>query len=142
MSRQSSPLAVSARLKTFARLGAMMLLLLVMTAPLVALEDSSPSLRIDVQVLSPKGEPVPNAGVVLRQICDLRGKEVKDGVDVELKSDQHGKAGLDGFVEGKVLVQVIAHGMRTFGKVYTIHTQHQSITVHMQPPAGQISIYH
>lgn len=119
-----------------------MLLLFVMAAPLVAHKETSPSLRIDVTVLNPKGEPVPNAGVVLRQICDLRGKKVKDGVDVELKADQNGKAGLDGFVEGKVLVQVIASGLQTFGKVYTIHTQHQSITVRLQSPTGQISIYH
>lgn len=142
MSRQRSPLAASAGLSLSARLGALLLLLLLLASPLVARRDTSPSLRIDVLVLSPKGDPVPNAGVVLRQICDLHGKKVKDGIDVELKSDQNGKAGLDGFVEGKILVQVIAHGLRTFGKVYTIHTQHQSITVHLQPPSGQISIYH
>lgn len=129
-------------MRSSVRLGAVLLLLLLAVAPLSARRETSPSLRVDVQVLSPKGEPVPNAGVVLRQICDLQGKKVKDGLDVELKSDQNGKAGLDGFVEGKILVQVIAHGLRTYGKVYTIRTQHQLITVRMQPPAGQISIYH
>jgi hypothetical protein len=142
MSRPVFPHAAPAGLKFSARFGTLLLLLLLAASPLVARKETSPSLRIDVQVLSPTGDPVPNAGVVLRQICDLRGKKVKDSVDVELKSDQNGKAGLDGFVEGKVLVQVIAHGLRTFGKVYTIHARHQNIVVHLQAPAGQISIYH
>lgn len=142
MSRPGSPFAASAQVSFSVRAGALLLLLLLAASPLVARKETSPSLRIDVTVLSPKGDPVPNAGVVLRQICDLRGKKVKDSIDVELKSDQHGKAGLDGFVEGKVLVQVIAPGLRTFGKVYTIHRQQQSIVIHLKPPAGQISIYH
>lgn len=120
----------------------MLVLLLLAVAPLSARKETSPSLHVDVQVLTPKGDPLPNAGVVLQQISDLRGKKVKDALDVELKTDQHGKTGLDGFVEGKILVQVIAAGMRTFGKVYTIRKDQASIVVHMQYPTSQYSIYH
>ena len=97
--------------------------------------------HVTVTVVNPQGEPIPNAGVVLDQLSDLRGKKVKHGLNVELKSNRHGKADLGDFVEGRILIQVIASGYETFGKVYLVRTPNYNVTVHLHAPRGQMSIY-
>lgn len=84
------------------------------------------------------GKPVKNAEVVLH-LVDKSGNQKQEGL--ELKTHEDGKAEATGIPYGKVRVQVIARGLRTFGEDYTIDQPTLDITIKMQKPTSQFSIY-
>lgn len=84
------------------------------------------------------GKPVKNAEVVLHLI-DNHGKQKQEGM--ELKTHDDGKAEATGLPYGKVRIQVIAPGFRTYGQDYSIDQPNLEITIKMQRPAEQFSIY-
>ena len=84
------------------------------------------------------GKPVRNAEIVLHPI-DKTGKLKEESV--ELKTHEDGKATIGGIPYGKLRVQVIAHGLRTYGEDYEIQEPTHDITIKMQNPADQYSIY-
>jgi len=84
------------------------------------------------------GKPVKNAEVVLHLI-DNHGKQKQEGM--ELKTHDDGKAEATGIPYGKVRIQVIAPGFRTYGQDFSIDQPNLEITIKMQKPAEQFSIY-
>lgn len=84
------------------------------------------------------GKPVRNAEIVLHPV-DKSGRQ-KDQ-SVELKTHEDGKASVNGIPYGKVRVQVIAQGFRTYGEDYDINQPNHAITIKLQKPADQYSIY-
>lgn len=84
------------------------------------------------------GKPVKNAEVVLHFLDD-HGKQRQEGM--ELKTHDDGKAEATGLPYGKVRIQVIAPGFRTYGQDYSIDQPNLEITIKMQKPAEQFSIY-
>ena len=84
------------------------------------------------------GKPVKNAEVVLHLI-DNHGKQRQEGM--ELKTHEDGKAEATGIPYGKVRIQVIAPGFRTYGQDYSVDQPNLEITIKMQKPAEQFSIY-
>jgi len=84
------------------------------------------------------GKPVKNAEVVLHLIDD-HGKQKQEGM--ELKTHDDGKAEAPGIPYGKVRIQVIASGFKTFGEDYTVEQPTMQITIKMLKPAEQYSIY-
>jgi hypothetical protein len=84
------------------------------------------------------GKPVKNAEVVLHQV-GKDGKQKQEGL--ELKTHDDGKAEATGIPYGKIRVQVIARGFRTFGEDYDIAKPTHEITIKLQKPAEQYSIY-
>jgi 5-hydroxyisourate hydrolase-like protein (transthyretin family) len=84
------------------------------------------------------GKPVRNAEVVLHAV-DNKGKQHTQGLEV--KTHQDGKAEVPGVPYGRVRVQVIADGYRTFGEDFDISQPVHEITVKMQKPTDQYSIY-
>ncbi|HEV2965020.1 MAG TPA: hypothetical protein VG649_24565 [Candidatus Angelobacter sp.] len=84
------------------------------------------------------GKPVRNAEIVLHGV-DKHGKQRSDGL--ELKTHEDGKAEISGIPFGKIRVQVIAHGLRTFGEDYDINQPSHEITIKMQKPQEQYTIY-
>lgn len=91
-----------------------------------------------VVVKSDNGKPVRNAVVVLHQV-DSRGRQVKGSL--ELKTDQEGKASYAGLPYGKVRVQVIAPGFRTYGEDHDINQPEHEFVIKLQRPQEQYSIY-
>ncbi|HJT54312.1 MAG TPA: carboxypeptidase-like regulatory domain-containing protein [Candidatus Angelobacter sp.] len=91
-----------------------------------------------VVVRDSNGKPVKNAEVVLH-LLDKEGNEKQDGL--ELKTHEDGKAATDGIPYGKVRIQVIAHGFRTWGNDYEVRQPNMEITIKLQKPSGQFSIY-
>lgn len=85
------------------------------------------------------GKPVRNAEIVLHPIDAKTGKQKEEGL--ELKTHEDGKATIGGIPYGKMRVQVIAHGFRTYGEDYDIQQPNHDITIKMQRPAEQYSIY-
>jgi hypothetical protein len=97
--------------------------------------------RITVNVASPDGDPIRNAGVVIRQIRDASHKKLKDPLHIELKTDPHGAAFTDLFEPGVVEVQVIAEGFQTWGAYYAVQKPAEQINIKLRQPKAQISIY-
>lgn len=84
------------------------------------------------------GRPVKNAEVVLHML-DKEGNEKQDGL--ELKTHEDGKAWTDGVPYGKVRIQVIARGFRTWGNDFDVAQPNMEVTVKLQKPKPQFSIY-
>jgi hypothetical protein len=84
------------------------------------------------------GKPVKNAEVVIHLI-DNHGKQKQEGL--ELKTHEDGKAEATGIPYGKVRIQVIAPGFRTFGEDFNIDQPNHEFTIKLQRPAEQLSIY-
>lgn len=84
------------------------------------------------------GKPVRNASVVLHPVSK-DGKQSKGGM--ELKTDPDGKAALDAVPYGKLRIQAIAPGLQTYGDDVEISQPEQQITIKMNRPQEQYSIY-
>ncbi len=84
------------------------------------------------------GKPVKNAEVVIHLI-DIHGKQKAEGL--ELKTHDDGKAEATGIPYGKVRIQVIAPGFRTYGEDFSIDQPSHEFTIKLQKPAEQLSIY-
>lgn len=95
--------------------------------------------RLEFLVLhSYNGKPVRNASVVLHPV-NKEGKQSKSGM--ELKTDADGKAALDSVPYGKLRIQAIAPGLQTYGDDVEINQPEQQITIKMNKPKEQYSIY-
>ena len=100
-------------------------------------EDDAATLNFLV-VKASSGKPVRNAAVILHEL-DERGRQAKGGF--ELKTDLDGKTSFDGAPYGKLRIQVLASGLQTFGQDYDINQPVQDITIKMNPPQKQYSVY-
>jgi hypothetical protein len=120
--------------KTHMRILALFVVVM-MTASLA--EHKSATLQFTI-VKDENGKPVRNAEIVLHGV-DKHGKQKSDGI--ELKTHEDGKAEISGIPFGKIRVQVIAHGLRTFGEDYDINQPTREITIKMQKPQEQYTIY-
>ena len=106
------------------------------TASALAGDKSS---RIEFIVLrAANGKPVRNASVILHPV-DKKGKQGKGGM--QLKTDPEGKASLDGIPYGKLRIQAIAPGLQTYGDDIEINQPEQQVTIKMNKPQEQYSIY-
>jgi len=102
-------------------------------------QDAPPTGKVSLIVVrETNGKPVNNAEVVLH-LLDKSGKEKQEGL--ELKTHKDGKAETDGIPYGKVRIQVIARGFRTYGEDYEIKQPTLEITIKLQKPKSQFSIY-
>lgn len=97
--------------------------------------------KISVKVVDPSGKPIQNAGVVLKQEVDSKGKKLKHPLDIEMKTKPDGTVTIAGFEPGIVLVQVIADGFRTWGQSVKMSKPDEMVNVKLQPPKGQVTIY-
>lgn len=117
-------------------LKAVALVLALMMGAAVA-EHKSATLQFLV-IKDENGKPVRNAEIVLHGV-DKHGKQRSDGL--ELKTHEDGRAEIGGIPFGKIRVQVVAHGLRTFGEDYDINQPNHEITIKMQKPQDQYTIY-
>ena len=97
------------------------------------------TMKVDIQVVrASSGKPIPNAAVIFHPVNE-KGKE--EGA-MELKTDLEGKTALDVIPIGsRVRLQVIANGFQTFGNDYVANADAKQITIKMQSPKAQYSIY-
>src|SRR5215470_4330727 len=91
-----------------------------------------------VVIRDANGKPVRNAEIVLHPL-DKTGRQKEEGL--ELKTHEDGKATVGGIPYGKMRVQVIAQGFRTYGEDFDIQLPNHDITIKMQRPTDQYSIY-
>ena len=91
-----------------------------------------------IVVRESNGKPVKNAEVVLH-LVDNHGKQKEEGL--ELKTHDDGKAEATGIPYGKVRIQVIARGFKTYGQDVNIDQPNLELTIKLEKPAEQYSIY-
>ena len=120
-----------------------MVAVLVIGAAVVALAAGKPSQPKSanlsfVIVRDSNGRPVRNAEIVLH-VVDEKGNQKNEGL--ELKTHEDGKAQVTGIPYGKMRVQVIAPGFRTYGEDFDINQPAHEFTIKLQKPADQLTIY-
>jgi len=108
-----------------------------LTPKLYADDDQYATIRI-VVLKRYNGKPLRNAAVVLHEV-KKDGKQSRAGM--ELKTDSEGRASYEGVPYGKLRIQVIAPGFRTYGEDYDIVQPEHDIVIKMQRPTEQYSIY-
>jgi hypothetical protein len=98
-----------------------------------------PTMKVDILVVrATNGKPIPNAAVIFHPIND----KGKDQGAMELKTDLDGKTALDVIPIGStVRLQIIAPGFQTFGNDYVANADAKQITIKMERPHAQYSIY-
>jgi len=84
---------------------------------------------IQFMVIDGNGRPVKNAEIVIHTV-DRKGAQRDAGV--ELKTHDDGKAAVNGIPYGKLRVQVISPGFKTFGKDYDLGQPSMELTVKLQ----------
>ena len=95
-------------------------------------EEGTTRLRIEV-VAGEKDEPVDSASVYVRFVRPRTlGKDKK--IEMNVKTNRNGVAVIPSVPRGKVTIQVIAPGWKTFGQWYDIDKAEQTIHIKLQKP--------
>jgi len=97
-----------------------------------------PTAKVVVTVIrATNGKPVENASVIFHPLEDGR-----DNGNMELKTNDEGKASLDLLTIGKsVRLQVIAPGFQTYGEDYKVDQDKMAIEIKLNRPGKQYSLY-
>ena len=108
-----------------------------LAVPLLA-DHPMAKLRIEVKTYS--GKPIDRAAVVVqfggRSLKKLGKKAITHW---ETRTNQEGIARIPEIPQGKVRIQVIAKGYQTFGKMYQIKQDEETIEIKLNPPQPQYS---
>lgn len=107
--------------------------------PAAAGDKDKANAKVKVTVLrAENGKPIANAHVILHPV-DKKGKQARGGL--ELKTNQEGECSYTGVPYGRLRVQVIAHGLQTYGEDFEINQAEKEIVVKLNPPQPQVTIY-
>jgi hypothetical protein len=91
-------------------------------------------LRIEITA-GDKSVPVDMASVYVKFVVKDATRETKDQkFELNLKTNREGIASLPLVPRGKVIIQVIAPGWKTFGQVYDITDDEQVVRIHLEKP--------
>jgi hypothetical protein len=83
------------------------------------------------------GKPLKNASVIVH----LLRPDGRQGDSFQLKTDSEGRASITDIPYGKIRLQAIAHGLRTYGEDVEVNAAEQQFVIRLQPPGDQVSIY-
>ena len=115
-----------------------LIVIVMLIAGLAAASDQKSSELKFTILKDENGKPVRNAEVVLHPV----GKDGKQKDDsYELKTHEDGRVSITGIPYGKMRIQIIAHGLRTYGEDFEINQPVHEITIKLQKPSEQHSIY-
>lgn len=89
-------------------------------------------LRVEVSA-GEKPAPVDNASVYVKYQKE-RTLAKDQTIEMNLKTNREGVARANGVPRGKVLIQVIAPGWKTFGAWYDLNQEEQTIKISLQKP--------
>lgn len=95
-------------------------------------EDAVTRLRIEITA-GDDSKPVDQASVYVKY-SEARTLRRDKKVELNLKTNREGVARLDDAPRGKVLIQVIAPGWKTFGKWFELDQSEQTIKIQLQRP--------
>lgn len=126
-------------MKSCLRISVIALLLLLVAFPTLAKKKDDPLATLNFVVIKEEnGRPIRNAAVVMHPV-DEKGNQERGGL--ELKTDPQGKCSYDGIPYGKLRIQVLAPGFQTYGQDYEVSQPSMDITIKLNPPTKQYSIY-
>jgi hypothetical protein len=93
----------------------------------------APANRVTIEITGGDANiPVENASVYLKTVEERRIKDKK--TEVSVKTNQQGIAHIPDVSLGRVLIQVVADGWKTYGHWYDITDPKQTITIHLERP--------
>jgi len=93
----------------------------------------APTNRLTIEVTGgDANKPIENASVYLKTVEEHRIKDKK--TEVNVKTNQEGIAHIPDVALGRVLIQVVADGWKSYGHWYDISEPKQTITIHLDRP--------
>jgi hypothetical protein len=97
-------------------------------------EKQSGFAKLHVEVTAgEKNQPVESASVYVRFVQERAlGKDRK--TEMNVKTNHDGIVKVPDVPRGKVLIQVVAEGWKTFGRWYDIEGEEQTIKIHLEKP--------
>lgn len=96
--------------------------------------EPPPKTRLRIKVTDPYGKPVGQASVYVR-FNQSGGLFHKDKLaELDLKTNDDGSTKVPPIPQGKIMIQVIAKGWRTFGQWYDIETAEETIQIKLKQP--------
>jgi hypothetical protein len=102
-------------------------------ATLPKAEAPAASNRLRIEVTGGDGDkPVENASVYLKTVEQHTIKDKK--TEINVKTNQSGIAHIPEAPQGRVLIQVVAEGWKTYGHWYDINDTRQIIKIHLDRP--------
>jgi hypothetical protein len=84
------------------------------------------------------GGPVKYASVVLHF---LRKDGSQESEGLQLKTGSEGRASVEDIPYGRLRLQVVAHGLQTYGEDVEVNQATQEFVIRLKPPADQVSNY-
>ena len=113
-----------------------LMLLLLCSLPLMA----GKSTRLTVQVNSADtGKPVDRASVIVRFRHGLNVNLKKTLTNWETKTNQQGSVSIPSIPQGEITIQIIAANYQTFGDVYELNQDEQTVEIKLNRPQPQYS---
>lgn len=99
--------------------------------------------KLTIHVVNDSDRPLDRASVIVRFVegrAYLKfGKKIRD--TYELRTNQEGEATIPEIPQGKILIQVIAHGYQTYGQTLDIEEAERVINIKLNPPQKQYSAH-
>lgn len=99
--------------------------------------------KLTIHVVNDSDRPLDRASVIVRFVegrAYLKfGKKIRD--TYELRTNQEGEATIPEIPQGKILIQVIAHGYQTYGQTIDIEDAERVINIKLNPPQKQYSAH-
>jgi hypothetical protein len=90
--------------------------------------------RVTIEVAGGENnQPVENASIYLKYVEERKLKKNKT-TELNVKTNREGTAHVPDTPLGRVLVQVVADGWKTYGRWYDISDANQIIKVHLEKP--------
>jgi hypothetical protein len=124
-------------------IGVCVLLCSLLLGLVVAARADVPMAKLTIRVLNDSNRPIDRASVVVRFVegrAYLKfGKKIRD--TYELRTNQEGEATIPEIPQGKILIQVIAHGYQTFGQTFDVKEEERTFEIKLLPPQKQYSTY-
>ena len=90
--------------------------------------------RLSVEVTGgADNKPVADASVYVKYVeVEKHAKDKK--IELNLKTNQEGVAHSPEIPRGKVLIQIVAPGWKTFGQYYDMESSDQAVQIHLERP--------
>jgi hypothetical protein len=96
-------------------------------------QPASPANKLTIEVTGgDENKPIENASVYLKTVEEHLIKDKK--FEVNVKTNQKGLAHVPDAPTGKVLIQVVAEGWKTYGQWYDVADLKQMIKIHLERP--------
>jgi hypothetical protein len=97
-------------------------------------DEPPPTTRLKISIADPNGRPVGQASVYIR-FNESGGLFHKDKLaEMDLKTNDDGTVKVPSIPQGKIMIQVIAKGWRTYGRWYYIEKAEETVEIKLQSP--------